>query len=78
MDSISKNHQVICVTHLPQIASKANGHLCVQKSVDAGRTVVSVQRLSDEERVQEVARMLGAAEDSKVALQHAREMLGMR
>jgi DNA repair protein RecN (Recombination protein N) len=70
---------VLCVTHLPQIASLATAHFSVQKSVVANgrlpgeRTVVTVQRLAGEERVEEVARMLGGT--AATATQHAREMI---
>jgi DNA repair protein RecN (Recombination protein N) len=65
--------QVLCVTHLPQIASRAAGHYRVEKSVTADRTVVEVRRLEGEERVEEVARMLGGT--TATARTHARELI---
>lgn len=74
--SLSRKCQVMCVTHLPQVASKAAWHAAVSKSADNGRTVVSVRLLDGEERVGEVARMMGG-EGSGVAADHAREMLSL-
>ncbi len=73
--SLGKQTQVLCVTHLPQIASQARWHYQVEKQVKAGRTFSSVRLLSPEERVQEVARMLGGVRVSEQALDHARELL---
>ncbi|MDO8585499.1 MAG: DNA repair protein RecN [Armatimonadota bacterium] len=68
--------QVMCVTHLPQIASRASSHLNVAKQVIDERTVVRVSALGEEDRVEELARMLGSTESSaEAAIQHAKEML---
>ena len=75
--SLAGKCQVMCVTHLPQIASKANCHFSVDKSVKDGRTVVNVKELDGEERVSELARMLGAKDASGAAAEHAREMLSL-
>ncbi len=71
-------HQVLCVTHLPQVASQADQHYQVSKQhVDAiSHPVSRINRLADEERVIEIARMLGGVELTDTALDHAREMLG--
>ncbi len=71
----SAEHQVICVTHLPQIASKADRHFVVGKSEEAGRTTTSVARVDGRDRVGEVARMLSGAKITETSLQHARELL---
>jgi DNA repair protein RecN (Recombination protein N) len=71
---------VLCVTHLPQIARFADHHLKVEKGEDssgAERTVVSVRALEGDERVAELARMLGGSEESEAAVRHARELLGI-
>lgn len=73
--AVGKQTQVLCVTHLPQIASQARWHYKVEKQVKKGRTFSSVRLLSPEERVQEVARMLGGVRVSEQALDHARELL---
>jgi DNA repair protein RecN (Recombination protein N) len=72
---MAERHQVLCVTHLPQIASLAEAHYAVSKRVERGRTVAEVRRLADEERVDEVARMLGGETVTESARRHAREMV---
>lgn len=73
--AVSKHAQVLCVTHLPQIARLADRQIRVEKAVQGGRTVVRATELSETERVQELARMLGDKEAATVARQHAEEML---
>jgi len=72
---LAASHQVICVTHLPQIASVATRHFSVNKLEAKGRTLTEVAVLDDEQRVAEVARMLSGAKVSETSLRHAREML---
>lgn len=76
LESLAGKAQVLCITHLPQIARRPGEHFCIEKQLLDGRTVVRVRKLSDEERIAELARMLGGAENSDIAIQHAREMLG--
>ncbi len=71
----SKAHQVLCITHLPQIAAFANAHFKVEKAQVDGRTLTQVKRLSPAERVEEIARMLGGKRISKSAREHAAELL---
>ena len=73
---VAGRHQVFVVTHLPQIASRAEHHLLVEKSEAGGRASTSLRELNGEERVQELARMLGGDPESSVSLEHARELLG--
>jgi DNA repair protein RecN (Recombination protein N) len=73
--AMAARHQVLCVTHLPQIASLAEAHYAVRKQVERGRTVVDVRALSADERVEEVARMLGGESVTDTARRHAREMV---
>ncbi len=73
--AVSKYAQVLCVTHLPQIARMADRQIKVEKTVQDGRTVVRATELSETERVQELARMLGDKEAATAARQHAEEML---
>jgi DNA repair protein RecN (Recombination protein N) len=75
LKSMTRNHQVLCVTHLPQIASLADTHLAVRKRVERSRTLTEVKRLSAEERVDEIARMLGGETITEAARRHAREMV---
>src|SRR5919109_269169 len=72
---VAESHQVICVTHLPQIAALAGSHHVVQKEVAEGRTFTQVRRLSDNERVDEVARMLGGVKITDKTRRHAEEMV---
>ena len=73
--SIAGRHQVLCVTHLPQIACQADHHFAVSKRVAAGRTQTEVRHLVGRERVEELARMLGGETITEAARRHAREML---
>lgn len=67
--------QILVVTHLPQVASNAEVHYRVRKSEAEGRTVTTVSRLDDQERVEEVARMLGGRELTSLSISHAEEMI---
>jgi DNA repair protein RecN (Recombination protein N) len=73
--SMAARHQVLCVTHLPQIASLADRHYAVRKRVEKGRTTTEVAILGSEERVEEIARMLGGEKLTETARHHAREMV---
>lgn len=75
LKEIARDHQVFCITHLAQIASFADAHYRVVKKTQGGRTLAEVQRLSDPERLEEVARMLGGIRITEKTLDHAREML---
>lgn len=75
--ALARHHQVICITHLPQVAAQGMQQLQVEKrQSDAGRTLTDVRALSPEQRVDEIARMLGGLEITENTLNHAREMLG--
>lgn len=71
---ISKSHQVICITHLPQIAAMADCHYEIAKSSDSGKTTTIIRTLTWEEMVAELARLLGGAEITDAVLQNAKEM----
>ena len=72
---LSRSQQVLCVTHLPQIAVFAGQHFVVEKAVERGRTRTAVRRLEAAERIEEVARMLSGAKRSETSLRHAEQML---
>ncbi|MFT4767403.1 MAG: DNA repair protein RecN (Recombination protein N) [Glaciecola sp.] len=72
---MGKNTQVLCVTHLPQVAAQGQQHLRVEKSGKGQQLASTLQELSDGERVDEIARMLGGVKMTENTLAHAREML---
>lgn len=75
MLGIAKKHQVICVTHLAQIAALAEAHLMVRKYDDGKNTFVETRQLNEEENVQRIAQMMDGESDSPSALTHARELI---
>ena len=75
--AVSKAHQVLVVTHLPQVASRADGHLLVEKATRGGVATTRVRALEGDERVREIARMLGGDPESVLSREHARELLGV-
>jgi len=74
MKSLAKAHQVICITHLPQVAANADGQFVVTKEFARNRTLSQIAPVEGKARVEEIARMLGGNGDS--ALAHARTLLG--
>ncbi|HOK17986.1 MAG TPA: DNA repair protein RecN [Caldisericia bacterium] len=74
---LSKNVQVISITHLPQIASFGDNHIQLMKSVSGERTYLTAKTLNEEERVYEIARMLGGVEITESAVNHAKELLSI-
>ena len=75
LHQLGQSHQILCVTHLPQVAAQGNHHLKVSKSQSGDKTVSQVQPLGRTERVEEVARMLGGATITDTTRRHARELL---
>jgi DNA repair protein RecN (Recombination protein N) len=73
--SLGDRFQVLCISHLPQIAAAASTHVRLEKTVHKGRTVTTVARLTGAERVAELARMLGGADAGDQARANARELL---
>ncbi len=73
--ALAKRHQIICITHLPQIAKFGDHHFIISKHVSEGRTKTSINCLSISERIIEIARMLGGEKITQATLDHAREML---
>ncbi len=74
MAAISRSHQVLCITHLPQIAAMADRHYLIEKKPADSRTVTKIGLLSEEESVSELARMLGGAKITEAVTENAREM----
>ena len=77
LKELAKKHQVIVVTHLPQVAAFADSHLKVEKSAKGNVTKASVYELKDEEKLSEIARMMAGMQESSSALEHAKELIGM-
>jgi DNA repair protein RecN (Recombination protein N) len=75
LEELAASRQILCITHLPQIASRASVHFRVRKEDHASGVVTTVERVEGEGRVQEIARMLGAADGRGAAVEHARELL---
>ena len=75
LEELAKLHQVICVTHLPQIASFASSHFKIVKLERKGRTETQIERLDSKERVDEIARMLAGAVVTESALEHAKHLV---
>lgn len=74
--TLSTEHQVIAITHLPQIAAAADAHFVVRKETVDGRTTTSIQRLDEDSRTREIASLLSGAEISSAALEGARQLIG--
>lgn len=74
---LAKERQVICITHLPQIAAMADTHFYIEKNVKGGMTKTTISLLEEEDRISEIARMLGGEEISQAALENARELIEM-
>lgn len=74
MSLVGQHHQVLCITHLPQIAAMADVHFGIEKSVKDGITVTTIEPLNEEESICELARMLGGAEITARTLESAKEM----
>jgi DNA repair protein RecN (Recombination protein N) len=72
---LAQHHQVLCITHLPQIAAFADAHFLVEKGEKAGRVCATVRKLDDRERVEEIARMAGGEHITASTRRHARELL---
>ena len=75
LKSLSRSNQVLCVTHLPQIATFADHHYVIEKKTIAGRSRTTVRPISGDQRTQEVARMLSGAKLTETSRKHAEQML---
>lgn len=74
LGKLSRNHQIVCITHLAQIASMADCHFLIEKGVSGERTVTGIHKLSETEGLNELARLLGSGEMTKAVLENAKEM----
>jgi DNA repair protein RecN (Recombination protein N) len=73
--ALGRERQVICITHLPQVASVADANFRIDKDARGGRATATVERVRGDELVAEIVRMLGASKDDETASRHARELL---
>ena len=74
MNVLGRKHQIICITHLPQIAAMADAHYLIEKSVQNQMTISTIRRLGSAESVEELARMLGGVEITDTVRKSAKEM----
>lgn len=75
LKKISEKKQIICITHLPQIAAKASEHYCIEKNVYKERTLTNVKKLNQDQRVKEISRLIYGGELTKKTIEHANEIL---
>ncbi|MBW1841883.1 MAG: DNA repair protein RecN [Deltaproteobacteria bacterium] len=75
LSSLSRHHQIICITNLPQIAKVGDHHYRISKRVSGGRTKTTIHRLNQADRIKEIARMLGGVKITRATLDHAHELL---
>ncbi|MEZ5308340.1 MAG: DNA repair protein RecN [Pyrinomonadaceae bacterium] len=78
LKTLSETQQILCVTHQPQVASLADKHFLIEKTDDGKKTKVSARELTEEERLEEIARMLAGEVITQAARENAREMMGLR
>jgi DNA repair protein RecN (Recombination protein N) len=78
LQALGRRHQVLCITHLPQIAARGDAHFQIAKQIKAGRTMTNLTKLDDSGREQELARMIAGAQVSAQVLASAKEMLALR
>ena len=77
MAYIGRNHQVLCITHLPQIAAMADSHYLIEKTAEGERTQTQIRELSEAEQIHEVGRLMGGVEITQTILDSADEMKKM-
>ena len=77
MKDMAKNHQVLAISHLPQVAAKGDAHYFVYKDNSSAKAVSRIRQLNEDERVQEIAKMLGGNNPSTIAYENAKELLAM-
>ena len=75
MKTMAKHHQLITISHLPQIAAKADSHFFVFKDNSSAKTISNIKSLNEDERVEEIAKMIGGAKPSKIAFDNAKELI---
>lgn len=77
MKEMAKNHQVLAISHLPQVAAKGDAHYFVYKDNSSSKSVSRIRQLNEDERVEEIAKMIGGSKPSTIAYENAKELLAM-
>ena len=77
MQTMAQNHQVISISHLPQFAAKGDAHFFVYKDNNTAKTISKIKVLAEEERILEIAKMIGGDNPTDSAFENARELMGI-
>jgi len=77
LHNIAKKKQILCITHLPQIAANSDTHFCISKNSDQNRTYTTIKKLKDEESINEIARLIAGSNITDTTIEHAREIVNL-
>ena len=77
LHNIAKKKQILCITHLPQIAANADTHFCISKNSDENRTYTTIKKLKNEESINEIARLIAGSNITDTTIEHAREIVNL-
>lgn len=77
LHNIAKKKQILCITHLPQIAANADTHFCISKNSDENRTYTTIKKLKDEDKINEIARLIAGTNITNTTIEHAREIVNL-
>ena len=77
LHNIAKKKQILCITHLPQIAANADTHFCISKNTDGSRTYTTIKKLEDKESINEIARLIAGSNITDTTIEHAREIVNL-
>lgn len=77
LHNIAKKKQILCITHLPQIAANADTHFCISKNTDGSRTYTTIKKLKNEESISEIARLIAGSNITETTIEHAREIVNL-
>lgn len=77
LHNIAKKKQILCITHLPQIAANADTHFCIEKNTDGNRTYTTITRLEDNESINEIARLIAGSNITDTTIEHAKEIVNL-
>lgn len=77
LHNIANKKQILCITHLPQIAANADTHFCISKNSDKNRTYTTIKKLKDEEKINEIARLIAGSNITNTTIEHAKEIVNL-